>query len=86
MNLTNAEAKISQIVRVSQMDRWLVYQRLQQLEIPCQCFSNKPLQVEISNTKEAIQLWSAVKQITSSRSELIDWIDSCWQINFYKKS
>lgn len=85
MNLTNPEAKISQVVGVSQIDRWLVYRRVQQLELTCQCFANKPLEVEIGNTQEAIQLWSVVKQITSSRRELIDWVDRCWQMNSYKK-
>ncbi|MDJ0725881.1 MAG: hypothetical protein QNJ38_12285 [Prochloraceae cyanobacterium] len=83
MNLSNPEAKISQIVKINRADRWLVYQRLQQLGIACQCFTNKPLRVELSSTKDAIQLWSVVKQVDSSRTELIGWLDSCWQINSY---
>ena len=85
MNLSNPEGKISQIVQVNRADRWMVYQRLQQLGIPCQCITNKALQVELSNTKEAIQLWSVVKQIHSSRTELIDWLYTGWQKESYHK-
>ena len=85
MNSTDPTAKISQIVEVNPADRWLVYKRLQQLGLSCQCFTNKPLQVELSNTKEAIQLWSVVKQIHSHRLELVDWLDTCWQMNSYRK-
>jgi len=85
MNLSNPEAKISQVVRVNRADRWIVYQRLQQLGIPCQCFTNKDLKVELTNPTEAIQLWSVVRQIFSSRTELIDWLDTCWQQNSYRK-
>lgn len=82
MNSNNIEAKISQTVAVDRIDRWVVYRRLQQLNISCECFTDKPLQVQLNNTKEAIQLWSVVKQIRSNRCELINWLDSCWLLDW----
>ncbi|MDJ0715284.1 MAG: hypothetical protein QNJ54_13845 [Prochloraceae cyanobacterium] len=80
MSLSNPKAKISKVVKVNWADRWQVYQRLQELEIPCQCVTGEPLCVELDNTKEAIQLWSVVKQLTASRRELVVWLDDCWDM------
>lgn len=67
-----------EIVTVQWSDRWQIYHRLQSLDIPCQCKTNKPLQVKLEDTRAAIQLWSVARQYTASRQELIDWLDRCW--------
>ncbi|MGK7914295.1 MAG: Asr1405/Asl0597 family protein [Prochloraceae cyanobacterium] len=85
MSLTNPKAKISQVVEVNSAARWQVYQRLLELQISCQCLTNKPLQVQLHSTKEAIQLWSVVKHLTASRQELASWLDRCWHMETSKE-
>ncbi len=67
-------------VGINNTERWSIYHRLQQLEIPCSCSTNQPLEVELDNPSAIAQLYSVVKQSTASRSELIDWLDDCWRL------
>jgi hypothetical protein len=78
MNSTQLEPGEGKIVQVNWIDRWLVYKRLQELEIPCGCATQQPLRVDIGNCRDAIQLMSVVKQITASREELIQNLERCW--------
>ncbi|BAU63714.1 hypothetical protein STA3757_10810 [Stanieria sp. NIES-3757] len=80
MSNDNQELATQQVVNVKWAERWQVYHRLQALEIECRCGSNRPLQIEINNTKTAIQLWSVARQVTASRYELMHWLENCWQI------
>lgn len=68
------------VVDIKNMERWSIYHRLQELEIPCRCSTNRPLQVNLDNPLAEIQLWSVVKQVTGSRQELINWLARCWKI------
>ncbi|QLE54327.1 Asr1405/Asl0597 family protein [Nostoc sp. TCL26-01] len=70
------------LVEISWADRWLVYQRLRELDIPCSCETDKPLQVEINTPTAAIQLWSVVRQFTSSRQDLIWSLKRIWQSRY----
>ena len=63
-------------------DRWQVYQRLIELDIPCYCAINQPLQVELSSSQVAIQVWSVVRQFTSSRQDLICNLENCWSTRY----
>ncbi|CCQ50668.1 Asr1405/Asl0597 family protein [Crocosphaera watsonii] len=81
MNLTNLPFEPRQVVEVDSCDRWIVYHRLQQLDIPCICETHKPLEVQVSNPTAMIQLWSVTKQYSASRQELIDWLKDCWNFN-----
>lgn len=66
-------------VSVNRSERWAIYRRLQELQIPCQCSPNQPLRVQLTHTTTAIQLWSVVKQTTAPRHELISWLNRCWK-------
>lgn len=80
MNSQNLnQAATCEIVEIDWVDRWLVYKRLQELEIPCWCSINQPLQVQIDTLKDAIQLFSVVRQFTRSRQELIESLEHCWR-------
>ena len=68
------------VVDIKNTERWSIYHRLQELKIPCQCSTNQPLQVELNNPSAIAQLCFVVKQLTASRSELIDWLDYCWKV------
>lgn len=67
-------------VDIRNTERWQIYRRLQELEISCRCSTERPLQVEIDRPLAIVQLTYVVKQLTASRSELIDWLDDCWRV------
>lgn len=85
MSINNSEVETRQVVTVNWAERWSVYYRLRELQIPCQCSTDKPLQVQLDNTKTAIQLWSVAKQFNASRQELVDWLNCCWQIKSVRR-
>lgn len=35
-------------ISIKNTERWSIYRRLQELEIPCQCATNRPLSVELN--------------------------------------
>lgn len=73
-----------QVVKVSRTDRWQVYRRLQELEIPCQCQTNQELTVEISNIATAVQVWSVVRQLNAERQDLIEILEECWHYRYHE--
>ncbi|MBF2014797.1 MAG: hypothetical protein IGS23_06225 [Rivularia sp. T60_A2020_040] len=68
-----------QTVQIPRYQRWQIYHRLQELNIPCSCLSDGTLQVQVNNTIAAILLRSIVIQFTASRPSLINWLERCWQ-------
>lgn len=80
MNPLDQELEVCEIVQVSWLDRWQVYRRLQELEIPCWCGVDQPLRTQINTVKQAAQLISVLKQVSASRAELAQWLECCWQI------
>ncbi|MEO1428920.1 MAG: Asr1405/Asl0597 family protein [Cyanobacteria bacterium J06633_8] len=77
MKSFDSRSQIKHVVEVNWADRWQVYQRLQELNIPSWCSSNQPLTVEIANTEAAIQLWSVMRQLNASRQDLIHTLKEC---------
>jgi len=70
-----------EFIEVSRVDRWTVCLRLQELGIVCKCSSEQPLWAEINTVAASVQLWSVVRQLTSSRQELVQGLERCWQIS-----
>jgi hypothetical protein len=66
-------------IGIDQISRWDVYNRLQELAIPCECHCGTPLQVQITTATDAIQLWSVVQHLTSSKQVTIGHLERCWQ-------
>ncbi|NDJ18260.1 Asr1405/Asl0597 family protein [Myxacorys almedinensis] len=79
MNLENTPYQSSEIVEIQCDDRWQVYFRLQELNVPCWCAAHQSLTVQIDSAIALIHLWSVVKQ-TKARSHLIEWLETCWQL------
>jgi len=75
----SSEVEEKSVVEVDWADRWQVYQRLQELEIPCWCEANQPLKVELVTPMTVVQLWSVMRQFTSSRQDLIYSLEINWQ-------
>lgn len=67
------------VVEINRADKWQVYMRLQELDIPTWCETNQALTVEVTNATAAIQLWSVVRQLTAKRQDLVLALEQCWQ-------
>ncbi|EKF01475.1 hypothetical protein FDUTEX481_07922 [Tolypothrix sp. PCC 7601] len=67
-----------QILHIPLSDRWLIYQRLQDLMIDCSCLADGSLRVQVNNRREALLIRSTVMQFLASRQELVDWLERCW--------
>ncbi|MDF0555531.1 Asr1405/Asl0597 family protein [Kamptonema sp. UHCC 0994] len=79
MNKSELESEPCHIVEVSWVDRWQVYQRLQELEITCWCAIDRPLRVQINSALQAAQLESVLRQYRSPRWELEACLEGCWK-------
>ncbi|MGD1699127.1 Asr1405/Asl0597 family protein [Dapis sp. BLCC M229] len=80
MSTFNQRPDTCKILQASCVDRWQVYRRLQELDIDCWCETQKPLQVNLKNANEANQLESVLKQFTAHRHELVQLLQSCWEV------
>ena len=74
----SCQPELNVVVEVNWADRWQVYQRLQELAIPCSCAIDKPLQIQITDAVAAVQLWSVLRQLNTSRQDLVRWLENCW--------
>ena len=82
MKSFSSEVEAQHTLEVNWADRWQVYQRLQELDIPCYCETNQPLRVEIGNATAAIQLWSVIRRLTASRQDQIWTLECCWKSRY----
>ena len=80
MSLSERELEDSQILEVSWSDRWQVYQRLQELDIPCWCQIDRPLRVQINTAIAAVQVHSVLRQLNAPRQDLVRWLGHCWHV------
>ncbi|MGD1922415.1 MAG: Asr1405/Asl0597 family protein [Pleurocapsa sp.] len=69
-----------QIIEIARTESWSAYRRFQDLSIQSSISTGQPLRVEIKDPQTAVQVWSVIKQVTGSRSELIDWLEDCWEM------
>ncbi len=84
MKSFSSEIEINHLVDVNWADRWQIYQRLKELDIPCSCAPNQPLKVEISSPVAAVQLWSLIRRFTASRQDQIWTLERCWKSRYKK--
>ena len=76
---TRPDAFVSQVAKINLSDRWSVHRRLQELNISCWCPKDGTLWVEIDNCIDAILLRSTIQHFASTRYELTDWLERCWE-------
>lgn len=74
------ESAIKTQIHVKQLERWQVYQRLLELQIPCRCRCNEPLEVELETPLKLWQFWTVVWRVSASRQMLSDYLESCWRL------
>lgn len=67
-----------------QLDRWQVYQRLKQLQIPCRCGCHQPLEVELPTPLKLWQFWNVVRRFSASRETLSNYLEDCWRLPDYQ--
>jgi hypothetical protein len=67
-------------------DRWQIYRRLTELEISCKCSTGKPLEVTVDTPTAAVQVWSVARQQLSERSQLVNWLDRCFELQLDRYS
>lgn len=79
LNPLSRQPEVTEMVKVEWADRWQVYQRLQELDIPCWCETNQPLRVHIADAVAAVQLWSVLRQLNAPRQDLTNWLERCWR-------
>ncbi|MEH2069320.1 MAG: Asr1405/Asl0597 family protein [Nostoc sp.] len=84
MKSFSSEIENKHFVEVNWADRWQVYHRLKELDIPCSCATNQPLEVEIGSVTAAVQLWSVIRRFTSSRQDEIWTLECCWKCRYQK--
>ena len=69
-----------QIIAIDRVHCWSAHRRFQDLSIQSFISTGEPLKVEISDPQTAVQVWSVIKQVTETRSELVEWLEHCWQM------
>ena len=75
---TLPDSFISQVSKIKRSERWSVYRRLKELDIPCWCPQDGSLCIEIDCCINAILLRSTIQQFISTRSESVAWLERCW--------
>jgi hypothetical protein len=80
MNAPTTAPALTPIQTTDWLQRWEVYHRLQALEIACECGVNQALTVEIVTPLDILQVWVVMRNIRSSRMELINCLENCWQL------
>jgi len=84
MEPSTSNQPIIHAVGIENTERWSIYHRLQELDIPCICSTNKPLEVQLDCPNAIVQLCSVVTQVTASRTELIHRLNDCWMLKSEK--
>ncbi|MEM7554123.1 MAG: Asr1405/Asl0597 family protein [Cyanobacteria bacterium P01_A01_bin.84] len=75
-----SQAQLQQNLDVMLADRWEIYRRLQELDIPCWYGEEKVLTVTINHVAAAIQVWSVMRSLNASRRDLILGLERCWKM------
>ena len=52
-----------QVVAVQRCDRWSIYRRLQELNIPCACPADGTLRVEVNDATALVLARSTIRQL-----------------------
>ncbi len=81
MHQSSSSALNRQVIEIARYDRWQIYQRLQELGIPCGYLADGKLWVEVQNLTTDLQLNSVLRQFMATRHELVFWLNRCWQIS-----
>lgn len=62
-------SKNSITVEIHCQNRWVIYRRLQELDIACDCSAYQPLTIQVDTPEKAIQLWSISRRVSQPRQQ-----------------
>ncbi len=79
MDFINTNFQLNSVSQIDWIERWNIYNRLQELAIPCTCSIGQPLQVQVETAGVAVQVWSVVQQFIAPRLTKVDYLERCWQ-------
>jgi hypothetical protein len=81
-SVTPCHAPIAVIVTgtVEGVERWAIRDRLNRLEIACDCQMGEPLQVQMTTPLAVLQFWSVMQCYRQPRSVLVDRLEHCWRL------
>jgi|GEM_PF-394499 hypothetical protein len=68
-----------QVLSIDRSTRWQVRQRLQELDILCDCSANGKLWVVVDTPVALVQVRSVLQQWSMSRQVLVEQLEKCWQ-------
>lgn len=77
MNPSSSTPSSQQTISIARCDRWEAIRRLQELDIVCHCLADGSCSAEVNTPLAAIQLWSVISHLTSSRQQKISFLDQC---------
>lgn len=67
------------IATVRRCDRWSIYYRLQELNVPCACPADGTLRVDANHATDLVLARSAIRQFLTCRREDVTWLERCWE-------
>lgn len=76
-----SNAVICRVVNISSPTGKLIYERLQELMVPCWSTKDGSVWVEVDNGTTAMLVRSTVQQFVASRQDLVNWLERCWKSN-----
>lgn len=82
--IDTVETDATTVLELDSIARWDVYNRLQELSIPCQCACGQPLRIDVKNPAMALQVWSVVRRLTQPRAKKIAALENCWKKPAYR--
>ncbi len=65
-------------IGAAQGDRWAVWQRLQELGIPCTCRADQPLLATVDSPLAVWQVWHVLR-MQGAPAPLRDWLKRCYE-------
>lgn len=68
-----------QVIAIDRSRRWQICQRLQELDIFCECLADGSLRVLVNTPVALLQLRSVLQQESLSPRTLADQLERCWQ-------
>lgn len=80
MNPSNPDSLTQSAIEINTDRRWLLYNRLRDLGITCECKAYQPLRIQLENANTVIQFWQVFHRFHSSRQEQRKRLETCWQM------
>lgn len=78
---THSEIENGQVISIDRHVRWQVRQRLQELNVSCECLADGSLRVLANTPVALVQIRSVLQHYSMPRSALIEQFENCWRLS-----